>query len=175
MGKRVKGGQIEKTTAAQTATAPAAQPAEAAAAQTATAPAAKQTLKEDIAVRSIKMLDIGYTTVLFGIPSLFMAAFLNKHVYAKIQIGDISKDEDKTTWSILFETLLCLTINGIVAYILRNLLQLIPFPLEGIYGFKHMNVMEVRSGMIVTMFLLWMSPVLLNKFKVLQQRFSKFF
>jgi hypothetical protein len=138
------------------------------------AAANKQTVRENVVVRSIKIVDIGYTTVIFGIPSLFVASFLNKYVYSNIQVGDIEKDEYKTTLSILTETLLCLIINGIVAYLLRNLLQLVPFPLNGIYGFRHMNLMEVRNGTIISIFLLYMSPVLLNKFKVLQQRFSTF-
>ena len=134
---------------------------------------AKQPLSEDIVIRLIKIFDMGYTNFLFGIPALFVATFLNNSVYAKIQIGDIKKDEDKTLPAILTEVLICLTISGIVAYILRNLLQMIPFPFEGIYGYQHMRVTEVRSGMIISMFLLWMSPVLLNKFKALQPKFSK--
>jgi hypothetical protein len=133
----------------------------------------KQTLKEDIVVRLIKMFDMGYTNVLFGIPALFVATFLNDRVYAKIQIGDIKNDEDKTLPAILTEVLICLTISGIVAYILRNLLQMIPFPLEGIYGFQHMRVGEVKSGMIISMFLLFMSSNLVNKIKILQPKFSQ--
>ena len=38
-------------------------------------------------------------------------------------------------------------------YILRNIIQLIPFPFEGIYGFQYLRVKEVASPPTVTLFL----------------------
>jgi hypothetical protein len=134
-----------------------------------------QTLKEDVVVRGIKLFDIGYTNVMFGIPALFMATFLDKHVYSKINIGHAKTDQDKNTLTLLVETMLCLTISGITAYIMRNLLQKIPFPFENVYGFQHMRVMEVRSGAVIAMILLWFSPALLSKIKYLQLKFSASF
>ena len=151
MSKKTKGGQAEqgKAPAATAATAStvanlAAVGAVAAAPLASVATPAKS-LGVNITLHSIEFIDIGYTTALFGIPSLFVATLLNEYVYAKIQIGDKPKDEDKTTMAILCETLLCLTINGIVAYILRNLLQMIPFPLAQWDDRFHVFVMDVAS------------------------------
>lgn len=133
----------------------------------------KQTLKEDLIVRSIKILDIGYINFLYAIPALFVAVILDKHVYKHINIGkEIKKDEDKTVTPLLIETILCLGISGIIAYILRNLLQLIPFPLENVYGFQHMRVSEVKGGGVISMFLLWFSPTLLDKVDKLKKKFG---
>ena len=133
---------------------------------------APQTLKADIIVRLIKMFDMGWTNILFGIPALFVATLLNEHVYAKIQIGNEKDDANKTTLAILFEVLICLTISGIMAYILRNLLQMIPFPFENVYGFHHMQVGEVKSGMVISFFLFFFATNFLSKVKILQIKIS---
>lgn len=131
----------------------------------------KQTWQHDFILRSIKILDIGYTTAVFGVPALVVANLLNQYIYPQLQFNS-KRDDNKSTGVLLSETLLCLFFNGIVVYILRNILQFIPFPLEGVYGFKHMQVPEVKSGAIIGFLMLYMSPVLVNKLKALQSKLS---
>jgi hypothetical protein len=133
----------------------------------------EQTLKEDIIVRLIKMLNMGYTNVIYIIPTIFIATLLDKHIYSNIQIGDTKKDEDKRIMILLIEIIIILTINGIVCYILRNVLQKMPFPFEGTYGFDHMKVMEIKNGAVITLVLMYFAPIIVNKLKTLQQKFSK--
>jgi hypothetical protein len=123
------------------------------------------TLKKEIIIRSIKILDIAYITFIYGFFSLIMITFLDKYIFPHISLENV-KEEDKNKYTIFIELLLCLTIYGIVAYMLKNILQLIPFPLEGVYGFQHLKVMEVKSGAMISMFLLWFSKVIRNKITI---------
>ena len=127
---------------------------------------AKQTLKEDIIIRSIKILDIVYITFIYGIPAIIVAAYLDKYIYNKINFDESIPDDKKTESMIFIELLVCLSINSVVAYLMRNILHLIPFPLNGVYGFDHMRVGEVKSGAIIAMILLWFSTGIRKKISV---------
>ena len=59
-----------------------------------------------------------------------------------------------------------------VAYLLRNLLQLVPFPLEGVYGFPHMKVPEVKSGNIISVILVFFAFTFRNKMVILQSKIA---
>lgn len=133
----------------------------------------EQTLKEDIIVRLIKMLNMGYTNVIFIIPTIFIATMLDKKVYSKIHFSEVKNDAEKEIIPLLGELLIILTINGIVAYVLRNILQKMPFPFEGVYGFRHMNIMEVKSGAAILVVLMYFATTIVNKIKILQQKVSK--
>ena len=135
----------------------------------------KQTVKEDIIIRLIKMLNMGYANVIFIIPTIFIATLLDKKVYSNIHFSEVKKDEEKEIIPLLGEILIILTINGIVAYILRNLLQKVPFPFEGVYGFDPMKIMEVRSGAAILVVLMYFAPTIITKIRALQQKISKNF
>ena len=126
--------------------------------------------EKEIVIRSIKILDITYITFVFGLISLFIVSLLDKYVYKYISFQKVDKEEDKNFYLLLLEILICLTINSIVFYFLRNLLQFIPFPLEGVYGFNHMRVKEVESATIISFILIWFSKVLREKLIALQSK-----
>ena len=59
----------------------------------------------------------------------------------------------RTNKFLVFLEICCqLFIIGILVYLLRNLVELIPFPLEGIYGYQHFRVRELYSGGIAIAF-----------------------
>jgi hypothetical protein len=49
---------------------------------------------------------------------------------------------------------------------------MVPFPLDGIYGFSHMKVTEVKSGDIITLVLLFFSKSLRNRMTILQTKLT---
>ena len=99
-------------------------------------------LKKEIIIRSIKILDIGYVTALY----LTLGIILAKVCDLYINIYDEEEDNKKSTWVILLELILYSWFLGVVIYIVRNIVPLIPFPLDGKYGFDHLRVKEVTSG-----------------------------
>ncbi len=130
------------------------------------------TLKEEVVIRGIKLIDIAFVTFLYGISALIVAGLLDKYVFTKITLQPGVEDKDKNKYVLVLETLICLAITGIVAYLLRNLLQLVPFPLEGVYGFSHMRVPEVKSGNIISVILIFFAYTFRNKMVILQSKIA---
>ena len=98
----------------------------------------------------VKLLDIGYVTFLF---------FTFGIVFAKgfdLLYGDFDKSEYKNQpkWKLFLNILLHVFLIGVVAYILRNIVQLIPFPLDGVAGFRHSLLKELEGGHILTVVLI---------------------
>ena len=124
-------------------------------------------LKRELLIRLIKIIDIAFITFLYGIAGMIFAIILDKYVFKYISFQK-KDDKDKKKWILFFEILICLTINGILAYLLRNTLQMVPFPFNGIYGFSHLRVNEVKSGAIIVTILMYFSKTLRSKISILQ-------
>ena len=108
--------------------------------------------QKEFVVRGIKILDIGYITAVYFALGLVCATIFDNYL-GKF---DEKKENKKTLLRSTLELLLHLWITGVIIYIVRNIIPMIPFPLEGIYGFEHRRVKEVSSaGMFAVAFLLF--------------------
>ena len=105
-----------------------------------------QTLADDILMRSIKIFDIGYITILYIFISLISATFIDK-VMGEF---DEKKEKQKSALKLTLEFILTIWLYGILIYVVRNLIELVPFPLEGFHGFSHKKVKELDSAMVFT-------------------------
>jgi len=123
--------------------------------------------KKEIIVRSIKILDIGYITVIYVMLGIILARLCDK----KLGKFDEKKAKEKPIFQHLIELILLLWFIGVVIYIVRNLVPLIPFPLDGYYGFKHLKVKELTSATFFTITFMYFQVYYQNKIKYI---FSKF-
>jgi len=102
--------------------------------------------KKEVILRSIKILDIGFITAIY----LSLGIFLAKATDNVVGEFDEEKENKKPLWKIIIELIFYFWFIGIVIYLVRNVIPMIPFPLDGIVGFNHMMVKEVTNAMAFT-------------------------
>ena len=108
---------------------------------------------------AVKLLDIGLTTTYFFVIGLVFAKLFDL-VYGKFK----KKDYKNVSKLILFFDILGhLFLIGVTAYILRNIIGLIPFPLDGVAGFQHKRLKELSGGTVLAMILLFFQQNLRDK------------
>jgi hypothetical protein len=129
----------------------------------------KQSLKEDIIIRCIKILDIGYITSIYFVLALFVGISIDK----LLGPFDPIKNDKKNTWCIAAELILQIWIFGILIYIARNVVEIIPSPFNGIYGFEHNRLKELHQAFVFSIILIWNSHYFINKMAFLYKRITK--
>ncbi len=105
-----------------------------------------QKLKKEVIIRSIKMLDIGIITTIYFIIGYFVSWGVNKLYY------NFDQNERRKKIVIFLEICMQIFVIGILIYIIRNIVQLVPCPFEGFYGYQHSRVKELSSGGIAISF-----------------------
>ena len=102
------------------------------------------------AILLLKMFDIflltAYYFTLAFIAATAIDTFLGKY--------EDKEDEQKSTLRLFSEAIIHTFLLLIVFYLSRNLVDLIPFPFDGLYGFQHSRVKE-RGGDVVFVFIVF--------------------
>ena len=129
-------------------------------------------LLENKEITLIKIVAIAFVTVIYSFGGLLLTIGSDRYLLNNFYDKTDEELEKKSTQRHLTETTVILAVFGVVAYIGRNLLQQIPFPLDGLYGFKYGNVKEVVSGSLILFILINYSPVLTNKINIIRKRLS---
>lgn len=60
---------------------------------------------------------------------------------------------------VFVEIIISITLIVIVSYFFRNIVQQIPFPLDGIEGFDHKKVKELQGGILTTFLFLFNNQI----------------
>jgi hypothetical protein len=123
-------------------------------------------LKKEVIVRGIKILDIGFITAIYAVLGIYLAKVCD-NVNGTF---DKEKEDKKSTLKILVELILYLWFIGVVTYIVRNIIPLIPFPLDGVYGFKHILVKEVTGATMFSITFFYFQHYYKNKIEHLLHR-----
>lgn len=113
-----------------------------------------------------KILDIGLVTVYYFLIGFGLSSIINKW------LGDFTADDytSKNSFLIFLEIVFHLFCLGILSYILRNLIERIPYPLEGYGGFHHIRLKEIQGGIVLSFVLIFFQQHLIDKINYLQQR-----
>ena len=124
--------------------------------------------KKEVIIRGIKIVDIGFVTAIYALLGISLAKICDK-VNGTF---DKTKEDKKPTWRILIEVILYLWFIGVTVYVVRNIVPLIPFPLEGIYGFKHDKVKELLNATMFSITFLYFQTYYHAKIEYLLNRIS---
>ena len=101
-----------------------------------------RTFNEELALRSVKIIDIGFITAIYFLLGIVSARVFD-NFYGKY---DEKKEKKKSFLRQTLELIGMMWIYGVVVYIVTNLAQLIPSPFDGLYGFKHAQLKELKNG-----------------------------
>jgi hypothetical protein len=125
----------------------------------AAAVAPPKTLGEDIARRAIKIVDIGYVTVIYFFFAFAIGVSLDR------AIGPFSAVEadKKTTRRLAAECIAHIWLCGVVVYLTRNVVERVPFPLDGVAGFVHGKVKELTNAAVFTFVFMYYQKNLRDK------------
>lgn len=129
--------------------------------------AGPKTLKEEVIIRLIKLFDIGYAGAFYFIVAMLVIQIFN-YLGGEFHLED---EEQKPTGKLFFEVIVKIWLIAILAYIVRNLFELVPFPLEGVYGYQHLRVKEVTNSAIFFAFVVLFDARLQARVGILKERF----
>ena len=122
--------------------------------------------QNELLFRVIKIIDIAYITVLFFIFAYILGGYINsffKYIYG-------IDYEKKSNFILSLEILSQIIVIGIASYIGRNLIEYIPFPLDGIDGFNHKRMKELTSGSFIVVFLIMFQYDMQDKIVFIKNR-----
>lgn len=115
---------------------------------------------------ALKFLDIFLLSGYYFIAGFFIASAID-FVIGKFSSQD---DETKPTWQLFAEAIWYTFVLLVVFYIVRNIIERIPFPFDGLYGFQHSRVKERTGDVIFVFILFYYQEYYVQKLKFLHNR-----
>jgi len=122
--------------------------------------------QHDLLMRTIKIIDIGYVTVIY----FFLGFYLSIYVDHKLGEFDEAAADKKSTWRLTLECIVHIYLIGVLVYVMRNVVEKIPFPLDGYKGFVHLKVKEVTNATVFVFIFLIFQYHLRKKLDYLRKR-----
>ena len=109
-------------------------------------------MKNEILFRFIKICDIGYIIIIYCICAVILARLFNE-IFG---VFNEKEEEQKGKVRQFIEISFMFWIYGIVIYTVKNIVEIFPSPFDGINGFKHDLVKELKNGSVFTFMFIWL-------------------
>jgi len=104
-------------------------------------------MKKQLCFRLIKMIDIIYISILsviFG----FSLAYISDNIFGsfnKEKYDNKIKEKKEVRYELFIKMIIVVSYTSIILYLLRNFIELIPSPFNGICGLEHVRVKEIET------------------------------
>lgn len=121
---------------------------------------------QDWILRGIKIIDIGYVTCIYFVLG-YMSAFAFDKVLGEF---DEAAAQKKSTLRLAAELMFHVWTIAVLTYVIRNVAELIPFPLHGVYGFNHYRVKELTIAPVFSLVIITFQDHLRAKMRHLFDR-----
>ncbi len=128
-------------------------------------------LGDDIRLIGVRVLAILYICMLYVCLGIMITYWLDEFGYHDIFV-DSEDDNTNSIPVLIYELGLMIGILGIIAFLGRSIVQLIPFPLNGICGFQYEHVRELTSGAVFFVIMFNFSASIQHKISTLQDRLN---
>jgi hypothetical protein len=116
--------------------------------------------------RFIKGLDIAYLTLIYFIFGICISMPLDRF-FGKFD----PVEADKQLVSVLLlEIVAHVAMLGVIIYIVRNIVEKIPSPFEGIQGLQHLKLKELGNAAVFVFFLMFYQKHLIDKMNYVYKR-----
>jgi hypothetical protein len=109
----------------------------------------KENMLDIILFKCIKFTDIAYVSTLFFIVGYYFGIYID--YFCSYLFG--KNFNEKQMIYLMLEILFQIILVSIFAYIGRNLVEKIPFPLDGTFGFVHQNLKELNAVGFINIFI----------------------
>lgn len=113
-----------------------------------------------------KITDIGLVTFYFLTAGLISSVILDK----LFKFEDKIENDKKSSLQLFGEIFLQVFAIGVTYYVLRNIVERIPTPVEGIGGFRHERLKELHGHSILGASMIYFSKTLGEKINILISR-----
>jgi len=100
--------------------------------------------------RAVKCLDIAFITFIYFGFAYIIGYYLDVFF---IRIFGTEYDKKKNIYLIL-EVIIQVATVGMICYLVRNIVHIIPSPFDGIYGINHLQVKELTDVSFFTVFIM---------------------
>ena len=125
--------------------------------------------KKDLIIRSIKIVAIFYSAFIYIFFAFLFVIFLDKHIFPKF---DEKKESTKTVIRLILEVCVIIGFTGIISYLFRNFAHAFLFPFEGIYGYSHYQVHEIKTGTLFTAYVVLFNNYLQSKISLIKKKIN---
>lgn len=124
-----------------------------------------------------KLTAIGYVTFIYFALGMLIAKLFDSiygefdsSVYETKIAEDIKHAESRSLIFLGIEIALHISFVGILFYFMRNIVERIPFPLEGFGGYQHHRLKELEGGIVLEFAGVYFQKNLMKKTKYFMKR-----